>query len=176
MPNWCNNQMTITHDDPTMMPQIVKAWNTGNFLQTLIPCPEELLATPAGFVPNAKQAKQQEENIKKYGSPHWYDWQCKNWGTKWDIGYTDEHGSEGELCGGAMTVSFESAWSPPIAAYQTLVDRGYKITAYYYEPGMGFWGSFVDGSEDFYSDTDYVPPEIDEAMNVTSTIAQYREA
>jgi len=170
MPNWCNNEMTISHDDPKMMEVVVQAWNSEEFLQTLIPCPAELVATVAGFVPDANQEEQQKKNVEKYGYKTWYDWQINNWGTKWDI-----CGDEGVLKNGVMTVGFESAWSPPIAAYQTLVERGYKITAYYFEPGMGFWGSFVNGSDDCYGDDDYVPKDIDRAMNVTATIAQYKE-
>ncbi len=28
--------------------------------------------------------KQYYENIKLYGVPHWYDWCCDHWGTKWN--------------------------------------------------------------------------------------------
>jgi len=175
MPNWCNNQMTITHDNPEMMLPIIAAWNSGEFFQTLVPCPQELRNTVAGFRPDPGHEEQQKNNIKKYGHANWYDWQVQNWGTKWDVGFEEDHGNRGELHNGSMTVGFDSAWSPPIAAYQELVDRGYRITAYYFEPGMAFWGSFIDGSEDYYCGGDYVPKDIDEAMNVTETLAQYAE-
>lgn len=53
--------------------------------------------------------KQAFQNIQKYGSPTWYDWSIKNWGTKWNAyGYdagTDY--SERE------NLRFQTAWSAP---------------------------------------------------------------
>lgn len=173
MANWCLNEMTITHDDPRMMTRVEQAWNDGSFFQTLIPCPEELRQTEARF--GHEQTPEDKERIKKYGSANWYDWQVKHWGTKWDVGYCDDYENTGAVLDGVMTVAFDSAYSPPIAGYEELIARGYRITAYYFEPGDMFWGSFIDGSNDLYSETDYVPPDIDRAMNVTQTLENYKE-
>jgi hypothetical protein len=47
--------------------------------------------------------------IEKYGSDNWYDWNSKNWGTKWDCG-SDEY----ELSDNLFDIYFESAWAPPV--------------------------------------------------------------
>ena len=31
-----------------------------------------------------EKGKQYYDNIQEYGHPTWYDWSCKNWGTKWN--------------------------------------------------------------------------------------------
>ena len=49
-------------------------------------------------------------------SNHWYDWNVRNWGTKWDAGdvsserHADDH----------LTYNFSTAWSPPVEAITTL--------------------------------------------------------
>ena len=45
MPNWCNNTMTITHSNPALIEKALDAWNSGQFLQTLIPCQKDLIDT-----------------------------------------------------------------------------------------------------------------------------------
>ena len=42
MPNWCNNELTISHHDKAMIDRAVKAWNTGKFLDEFIPVPFDL--------------------------------------------------------------------------------------------------------------------------------------
>jgi hypothetical protein len=54
---------------------------------------------------------------------------------------------------GNIWISFETAWSPPIALYEYLTKNGWAVEAYYSEPGMQFCGSWIDGIEDHY---DYV--------------------
>lgn len=46
--------------------------------------------------------------IMEYGYDNWYDWNRHNWGCKWDC--NDEHP---EITDTSLSVSFDSAWSPP---------------------------------------------------------------
>ena len=52
-------------------------------------------------------------NIRKYGEKNWYDWQVKNWGTKWN-------GCDTCVNGDDNTISFNTAWSCPIEILQEL--------------------------------------------------------
>ena len=144
MPNWCYNDVKITHDDPAMINRLVNS-NSG-VLQTFIPCPEELANSVAPAPDNVAK-----ENIKKYGSPDWYDWRVANWGTKWDIELDNKYVSES---GKMVTVTFNSAWSPPIAAYEKLKELGFEIYALYFEPGMSYAGVW-DNGEDFIVDYNF---------------------
>ena len=56
MPNWCNNSLSLSHPDKTMMDKAIEATKNG-FLQTLIPCPEELTDTTKGYVGDPYQQR-----------------------------------------------------------------------------------------------------------------------
>jgi hypothetical protein len=86
------------------------------------------------------------------GFTNWYDWSVANWGTKWDI---EDEGLEFTDNGdGTSSISghFESAWAPPIEAYNKFLDDmdGCSIEATYHEPGMDFLGEYIDGEDNFY--------------------------
>ena len=80
-------------------------------------------------------------------------------------------------------MSFDSAWSPPIDAYATLVEMGFSIRAYYYEPGMAFAGIWEDGCDDFYEYggmnseqiAESLPAELDEAFGISESAAMWEE-
>ena len=50
---------------------------------------------------------------------NWYDWRVTNWGTKWDI--SDEGLEYVDNGDGTSVIQgwFDSAWAPPIEAYNT---------------------------------------------------------
>ena len=160
MPNWCENEMTISHKDPAMMQKALEAWNSGNFLSVLVPEPDYSVTPVAETYPHitAQFAKTEEEkaialaNEPKIRDDAWWDWRVQNWGTKWDIGW-DSSRDPAELDAGglSMWVWFDSAWSPPVDAYQKLEELGYEIKAYYHESGCCFCGEFVDGQDYCYS-------------------------
>ena len=51
------------------------------------------------------------EEMKKYGSNNWYDWNIANWGTKWNsYGYDD---AEENNLAGENIITFNTAWSAP---------------------------------------------------------------
>lgn len=182
MPNWCSNTMTLTHEDPAMIARAKAAFARGQFLQEFVPVPKELSDTVAGSHGDkdaqARLVAQTEDNIKKYGYGNWYDFCVNEWGTKWDIGCDagiqtfDDH---------ELIVYFDSAWSPPIAAYEKLLDMGFTVYATYYESGSAFAGIFEDGSDDYYdlSGMDsgdvqqQLPQELDEAFGISESMAEY---
>jgi len=48
------------------------------------------------------------EYQKKFGADNWYDWQTRNWGTKWNAYEQVEHE--------ANEIEFDTAWSTPLQA------------------------------------------------------------
>lgn len=192
MPNWCSNQMKLTHDNPAMMGKAVDNWNSGQFLEKFFPMPHEFhVAMPS--VEDFKLRthpeywrKFEEMNkallLKYFGYESWYEWRLSNWGIKWDIG---QHMGDGptQIDNGVMVVEFESPWGPPLTAYEKLSNLGYKIEAKYNEPGMTFCGTWNDGEEDYFDyggvPTDqirkYVGQELDDFFRISIARREYEE-
>jgi len=63
-----------------------------------------------------------------------------------------------------------------------LVEQGYTVRAYYYEPGMCFAGVWDNGCDDCYSDwgdsqgaKDTLPEDLDEFFAISESLAEYEE-
>ena len=77
---------------------------------------------------------------------------------------------------GQISVGFVSAWSPPIQAYDSMMEQGFSIKAYYFEPGCDFCGRYEDGIDDCYTASEGgIPKDIDQEMGVTDTFGSYHE-
>jgi len=186
MPNWCSNGVTITHEDTAKIAALAEAFKEGKFCNHVIPVPEDLqiVAGRVGADDNAEQIeleRRTKENLEKYGAGSWYDFCVSRWGTKWDV--TDECGVDITNDGRTMSASFESAWSPPCGVYEELVDQGYEVIAYYYEPGMGYVGKWEDGIDDCHeygsenSKTvrDAIGEELDDYWGISESMADWEE-
>lgn len=151
MPNWCFNHLEVS--GPT---ELLKQWHDAEFsLQKLLPCPQELLD---GKSPAEKDIA--EANIEKYGSADWYSWCVDNWGTKWDLTIHDVNlMADDDPSKSILTVSFDSAWGPPLAALENLYykHRAQKVemSFEYIEPGCQFAGKL-----DTRDDEDFIDHEV----------------
>ena len=68
----------------------------------------------------------------------WYEWSCKNWGTKWDAVSPMLAVNKPRL----LVYVFDTAWSPPIV-WLGKVSKLYPNLYFklkYDEPSMGFYG------------------------------------
>jgi len=153
MPNWCNNNITISHTDSAKLEALAEAVRKGEFCKHVIPVPEDLNIV-AGCVGGDETPEQMElvrktaENVEKYGFGNWYDYCVNKWGTKWDVDAYE--GENVKVENGVLEFGFDSAWAPPIGVYEELVEQGFEVRAYYYEPGMAFVGKWEDGCDDGY--------------------------
>ena len=126
MPNWCTNDVTIWGLEEQPAKDLIAAAEAGKLLQWIAPMPEELEDTKAPS----------DDGI------NWYNWRVNKWGTKWDVSchHIDLQSEEG----GTYTVelSFDSAWSPPIQAFEVLQEKYPDIDydIYYFEPGCDYVG------------------------------------
>lgn len=181
MPNWCSNYVSMTHDDPAMLERARAAFARGELLNEFIPCPEALLtdgATTRGGPDAAKYDAIRAANMAEHGFESWYDWRVAHWGTKWDIGSEDG----AELVGDVLQLSFDSAWAPPCDAYARLEEQGFRIEAFYYEPGMAFCGSWINGADEEVSIPStskeaalVIPEEIDGIFDIVNNMAMWEE-
>lgn len=178
MPNWCMNDITIRHRDPEMVKRAADAMTRGEFLQEFLPCPQELREHQAPQT----DPELAQQFVERFGHSDWYNWQVNTWGTKWDIGGED---SDVQCEGDTVTARFDSAWAPPISAYERLCEQGFEIDAFYWEPGMAFCGRFQgssDGTDDDYreysdetADTvrEAIGEELDDHWNISENLAEW---
>ena len=182
MPNWCNNNLILEHDDPTMLVRAKEALDRGEFLNEFIPVPQELTDTVSGFMGDGEEQRkleaQQKANVEKYGYSTWYDYCVGEWGTKWDTG--EQGNTDISPDGRILHTGYDTAWSPPIAAYEKLLELGFRVKAMYFEPGMGFAGIWEDGIDDCYSDWGdsngakaTLPTELDDCFGISESQAEY---
>jgi hypothetical protein len=186
MPNWNSNILTLTHVDRTMISRAVKAAQKDALLHEFAPCPQALSDTTEGsFGDSLEQARLnalRENNRRTYGYSSWYDFAIGEWGCKWDI---SNGGSDYKIKkaddGYTVTLSFDTAWSPPINFYDKLVELEFTVNAMYYEPGVNFCGQYFDGQDETYELNDLsseqakeqLPTELDEAFGISEQIAEY---
>ena len=182
MPNWCDNQITITGPNSVIdkIEKIVSdEKDTDGLLNFFHPMPKELDGTTS---PSSSADKPQP---MVEGFDCWYDWRVEKWGTKWDC--NEFYGVDRQ--GDTISFGFSSAWSPPIGAYETFImnmseqKQDVSVKAYYYEGGCDFMGEWDNGSDDCYAPSDYkstddfwqdgVGSTLDEMFNITESMAEY---
>jgi hypothetical protein len=127
MPNWAQNHVTFTSDNEELITRIGESFTRGTLFHDFIPIP----------------ATVEEENIRA--------WVHANWGTKWDVGGPEEDPPVRN--GNSITLTFNSAWTPPLEAYDFfLVELRMNVVGYYYEPGMQFAGIYENGNHSEYEE------------------------
>ena len=184
MPNWCNNYLELEHEDPAMIERAHKAFAEGKLLEEFCPVPASLHIV-AGSVGDPDEQKKLEEataqNIEVHGYGNWYDYCVNEWGTKWDVGGDDGMATvDGP---NNISMSFDSAWAPPINAMEKFQDLGFKVKLVYWESGMCFAGIFDENGDDYieYSDmtadelADIINPELDECMCIVENLREWEE-
>lgn len=187
MPNWCNNTLEITHEDPAMIERVRKAFKDGRLLDEFVPVPKELhiVAGRVGDETDPKQIEleaQEKSNLEKFGYSNWYDFCVNEWGTKWDVG-GDDYNTPQDIPNG-LVMSFDSAWAPPVAAMEKFQDLGFSVRLYYYESGMCFAGIYDENGDDYYElnnmnsaeVAETLPPALDEMFCISECMAEYEEA
>ena len=104
-----------------------------------------------------------------------YNQAVAKWGTKWDasnLEIIDRHDN-------SVSVSFDTAWSPPMNFYDELLAQGFEVHASYFEPGMGFVGRYIDGEEEEYDidpdDLSDIPEDLNEAWGITDMFGDWDE-
>ena len=148
MPNWCSNSITITGP----IDQVKDLWTRAQTATVDSKDGETSFGLLEAMVP---QPNYDEVDVppalgEKKIMSDWWDWRVTNWGTKWDV---SDEGLEFTDCDdGYGTISgwFESAWAPPIEAYNTFLENNeeFSIRSTYEEGGMDFAGIYEDGDDE----------------------------
>jgi len=183
MPNWCSNHITVRGTDPVAIKRLADAFDNGEFCGAVVPMPEELNITSGRLGDGAEQRELEAKsaaNLEKHGYANWYDFNVAKWGTKWEIGGNGNE-AERDEDGLGFSAPFDSAWSPPIAVCEALVEQGFEVVLYYYEPGMGYCGKWEDGSDDYYEYSGEnsntvraaIGSDLDDMFGISESMAEY---
>ena len=191
MPNWCDNQVTITGSKSVTdkIEKIVREeenidlsskekGESMGLLNFMYPMPKELEDTTSP----SSSAKKPQPMVD--GFDNWYDWRCENWGTKWEV---NEFYGVDRLGETLITFAFSSAWSPPVGAYEKFLDKNQdcSLKAWYYEGGCDFMGVWEDGDDRCYECSTVGPKsdspfydhgdgkELDDYFGITENLADY---
>jgi hypothetical protein len=193
MPNWCSNSLKLvatTAESEKKLTEIVSAIARAIVLkenppifEMIRPVPKDLKIT-AGFLgrgtpEQAKLEALEADNLKHYGHKNWHSFCLGEWGTKWDMSISDSP-EVYEINGNAVTIYFDTAWSPPEGIYHALENMGFKVEATYIEQGVGFIGYYKDGidvcvsMDQFYPVTDNEEDE-DEFFHLCQNVDKFFE-
>ena len=176
MPNWCYNSLTVdgsaedvakvkaqvsapftaVHENWNMETQKMESkvysydnpifafHNIYNHIQDGVP--EEVYQAQGTDSGDLKEALMFKGN-------NWYDWNVRNWGTKWDVAvsndekYPDTYIADENTTG--LSYTFNTAWSPPIEAITKLSEQYPDVTfnlSYEEETGWGGEVEFENGA------------------------------
>lgn len=160
MPNWCSNFITFhgPADALKALADHVRSDVSGFDFNSIVPMPEVLAEIRTGSttidgvqfrcwreVEDGQGGKKSvgltPEEVRaldaQHGAHDWYEWSCKNWGTKWNV---DQVSLSPANDGASLQCGFETAWSPPTPVVETLASRFPQVTIIhcYAEEGVGF--------------------------------------
>jgi len=131
VPNWCSNKLIVGATNEKDLDDFVSKMGG-----------EDEDGDVREFSFNALVPRPKTE------STNWYDWNCNNWGTKWDASEPSVYISDEDF---KVDITFDTAWSPPIEWLQKVAPQFPKLqfTLLYYEGGMGFAGEleYEEGQE-----------------------------
>jgi hypothetical protein len=176
MPNWCYNSLSIEgskEDISAIKIQLnqpyVKQHDQWNPETGQMEVKDYTYSNPVFAFHNIHNHRQDgvsdEEYIKQsdhtlpiaeqmmFKGNNWYDWNVRNWGTKWDVGVGDDNEypdtelmEEGET---SLAYRFNTAWSPPLPAIEALSAQYPDVEfnlSYEEETGWGGENLFIDGN------------------------------
>lgn len=76
---------------------------------------------------------------------NWYEWNTREWGTKWDACHLDPREIEVDGDNASMSYSFETAWSIPEPVFEAMVEQHPELTfSFECEEEQG-WGAEYEG-------------------------------
>ena len=158
MPNWCNNTITIEHEDSSKIHEVIESLTTkihedtseSKFFTYCKPEPDYSKTKVKCTYPSITKKEYIEVDDQK-----WWDWRVQNWGTKWNIDTFEkrelfDHHTDLAISDLDKSISFNcsTAWSPPLGALKSLEKEGFKVSCDYYEGGVAFVGRYTTNKGD----------------------------
>jgi hypothetical protein len=152
MPNWVTNKLIISADEESireMKAQLAQPYEVGEagekegaFLLWNIIRPLDLDAYFSNkTVQTSSDPSDLMDFVEKFNRDvaeknDWYNWNLRNWGTKWDANSSVEWSTDPCM----LFYGFDTAWSPPVQAIDKLAMQypNAALTLTAIDEGMGF--------------------------------------
>lgn len=171
MPNWVNTTMTVTGSkqsldefkDKAAKPYLTHhtgTWTNGNYDADAINTVEHYsrmsfwnFITPTDLDAYFGQEKKPDDyeamsmntrmhEAMEFKGDHWYNWNIRNWGTKWDaneVSFDDLNGS--------LMYYFATAWSPAEGAFRAMVEQHPDLQFEFVNVEEQGWGVVFEGKD-----------------------------
>jgi len=172
MPNWCENFVEVTGktEDISKLNEAIENAEEGAFRAML-------------HIDMSDEEKVANKLLGEDGEEDWYRFNVENYGTKWDIyeyshDYLEDIVDEGVS---QLNMNFSTAWSPPVAIFETLAEKlNVRVKLYYVEEGMDFAGIMdTEGTDAYHTDdmseADDIPEDLDNCFDIQYRIEEYME-
>ena len=147
MPNHCYNEIQIVSDKglESIRKLIVNENQVPLDEQTQLNGDTQLIDFNLA-VPQPEEVRNSPDMLgdQDRTSPNWYDWNCSNWGTKWNAYeceiLIDCNGKHNDI----LEIKFTTAWCPPEAWVKRLAEKLFE-----YDPDANMCGFYrIESFED----------------------------
>lgn len=152
MPNWCNNNVTVSGPIESVDAFVEGARGVDGVLSL-----RSMVPPPANIETDNCSGKHDE------GVVCWYEWNVSSWGTKWDVQFSDLLELHSNESNKSVCYTFDTAWSPALEAFAAYSAKfpEVQVNYEYEELGMAFGGEMIiEGGEVVYQN-EYSLPEFD---------------
>ena len=138
MPNNTQNTLELTGNSQTVMAFVDQMGKHMDF--------EKVIPPPANMFRENLNLDDMERCARE-GIPTWREWQCENWGTKWNAYETEDVVGE-KWAGNFMTATyrFQTAWDAPRPVIAAIIKQNpdIEVTGGYVLEGYEGCGSFYE--------------------------------
>lgn len=144
MPNWCENQLTITGPHAMVAEWVQAMQGVPVHWPDSFDDPDSPTVFPLCF---HRGVPVPPDIVQKGFSPTGYHWCSRHWGTKWEPNGPDDVPLVSVNHDGSATAFylFDTAWSPPIAWLNTVALQwpALSFSLLYGEPGVQAYGEYL---------------------------------
>lgn len=148
MPNWVNNTIYISGNPEIikqMREQLSAPYEAQHFDFITGEVKTEMVNKPFSLwniiKPEDLEAYNDAPGKPQSGENHWYNWNVRNWGTKWDVSNLESYRDEQTV--DSITYGFDTPWAPPLEAIEKLAEQypsaSIELT---YEEEQGWGGTY----------------------------------
>lgn len=167
------NIVKLQHSDTALLSKAVAGFNGSGLLRALMPIPSELVLDIESDTVDSLR----ESNRISFGYSDAYEFCIGEWGCTRDI---DSTFLKSEVVGDTAVLEFDTVEIAPFAVYDRLVEFGFDVVAYYWEPSLGYCGIWDNGLDDFVDISHYssdvvknlIDPELDSMFGITKSIEE----